>query len=50
MCIDRCCTAYTRRWNQQGEERAAALYPGYDGYAQRARREIPVVGLEATGG
>lgn len=27
--------------------RAAALYPGYDGYAQRAGREIPVVGLEA---
>ncbi len=29
---------------------AASLYPGYSGYAQRAGREIPVVGLEATGG
>ena len=26
--------------------RAAALYPGYEGYAKRAGREIPVVGLE----
>ncbi len=43
---------YTAR-ELAGEERAAAfaraasLYPGYDGYAQRAGREIPVVGLEA---
>ncbi len=43
---------YTAR-ELAGEERAAAfaraaaLYPGYDGYAKRAGREIPVVGLEA---
>jgi len=30
--------------------RAASLYPGYGGYAKRAGWEIPVVGLEATGG
>jgi len=30
--------------------RAAALCPEHDGYAKQAGREIPVAGLEATGG
>ncbi len=29
--------------------RAVALYPGYQGYAARAGREIPVMALEAAG-